>query len=101
MAGPARRIKGPVETRFRREVSWAVNAACKKPSWDREWRRKREPQSCGSYRAVALDGVEICGNSATTTWASVLDKSRRRGARSYWVMPADREFPISIGYWQI
>jgi hypothetical protein len=44
---------------------------------------------------------EFHGSSDTATWASVLDKSRRRGARSYWVMPADSEFPISVGYWQI
>lgn len=58
-ASPATRIMSQMETRFCREVSWAENrhAACTKPSWDGEWRRKREPQSFGSHRAVALDGV--------------------------------------------
>lgn len=57
--GPATRIKGQMETRFCREESWAVNrhTACTEPSWDGEWRRNREPQSCGSHRAVALEGV--------------------------------------------
>lgn len=104
-AGPSTRFEGQMETRFCREVSWAVtkHTACTKPSWGGERRRKREPQSRGNHRAVALDGVlsSTGTQTHTATWASVLDKSRRKGARSYLVMPADSEFPISIGYWQV
>lgn len=42
-----------------------------------------KPQACSS------------GWSDTATWASVLDKSRRRDARSYSVMPTDSEFSVS------
>lgn len=86
----------------KKEGQFSYTSTPTKPSWEREWRRKGEPQAVGSHRAVALDGVM----SSTTTQTQPrglrsLTSPGGEGARSYLVVPADSKFPISIGCWQV